>query len=363
VITPEWRTISNQVLNALPYYSIYGLAVLTNRAVPSLSEVPGPHEPDLLVRFGSLPDYWQRIPEDQQQLWHTSEYLDETDHPVLKVWRATETGDFRFAYSDAVEFVVSKSGSSIWAAWPDTFPIEYITGYLLGPVIGFALRNRGTICLHASAFAVDDRAVLLVGASGSGKSSAAASLAQRGFPILSDDIVALRYVNHRRLMASPGYPFLRLWPDAVESLFGSVRALPRAGPEWFKCPLDLLGKHYKFQSSPLEVGAIYVLGRRSSRPVVPCVERMSDRSALISLISNTYAGNLIEKSSRSLEFEQLSECIANIPVHQLTAHSSAALLPRLCETILDHYYSFSHAERAERVVENANLNFSEQSTY
>ena len=64
--------------------------------------------------------------------------------------------------------------------------------------------------LHASAVAIDGRGVLILGASGSGKSSLALRLIDRGATLIADDQVALR--------ARDG----RLHADALAPIYGKL---------------------------------------------------------------------------------------------------------------------------------------------
>lgn len=59
-----------------------------------------------------------------------------------------------------------------------------------------------TLTIHASSVAIDGRAILIAGPSGSGKSDLALRLIDRGFLLVSDDRTALRREGER-LVASP----------------------------------------------------------------------------------------------------------------------------------------------------------------
>ena len=57
---------------------------------------------------------------------------------------------------------------------------------------------------HASCVAIDGRAVLITGVSGSGKSDLSLRLLDRGFTLVSDDQTLLRKVGTRLIASAPG---------------------------------------------------------------------------------------------------------------------------------------------------------------
>lgn len=60
---------------------------------------------------------------------------------------------------------------------------------VLDTLLLFLLARRGRTPVHASAFMIDDLALVLAGPSGSGKSTLALAAAERGYPVLSDDMI------------------------------------------------------------------------------------------------------------------------------------------------------------------------------
>jgi len=207
--------------------------------------------------------------------------------------------------------------------------------------MGFVLLLRGLFCLHASAIAIGDEAIALVGPAGSGKSTTAAAFAERGFRVLAEDVVTLDDRDDHFLVR-PAYPCIRLWPAAVKALYGSETHLPRLTPNWDKCYLDLTER---FQPQPLRLAAIYQLGERCDDRRAPFVEPLDRSAGLMSLVANTYATKLMDKEMRAREFELLARVLNHVPLRRVTPHADPGRIPELCESILSDLSFASHAQR------------------
>jgi hypothetical protein len=237
------------------------------------------------------------------------------------------------AYGDGTRFLVNRRGSEIWATWPDSLTLDDTLTYLLGPVLGFVLRLRGITCLHASAVAVGDRAIALMGPASAGKSTTAAAFAQMGFPVLADDIVALSE-RDEIFEVQPAYPQLRLWPESVVRFYGAADALPRLTPTWDKRALDLTQNGCRFLEQALPLAAIYLLAERST-DVAPRTEGLAGREALLTLVANTYVGYLLDAAMRGQEFASLARLVSGVQVRRIVPADDLAQVTRLCACILD----------------------------
>src|SRR3990172_8951778 len=197
-------------------HRIYGLQIAANHAIPGLLPLvePDSEQIDLRVRLKGTPAFPPGVSDSPADYFYASPYGDATGHPALRVARLAGGAYFGFFYSDGVRFAVDREGRELWADWPDGYALEDAATYLVGPVLGFVLRLKGIIPLHASAIAIEDQAITLLGLPGGGKSTTAAAFAHRGFAVLSDDVVALDDGGGRFLVA-PGYPRVNLWPDSV----------------------------------------------------------------------------------------------------------------------------------------------------
>jgi len=241
-------------------------------------------------------------------------------------------------YSDGVEFWLDRDLATLWAHWPTGSSLENTLSYLVGPILGLLLRLRGNVCLHASAVSIKDRAVIFVGCEGAGKSTTAAAFARRGYPVLSDDIVALVECGQEFQML-PAYPRVNLWPDSVKLLYGSPDALPQIMPDWDKRCLKL-GEdgETRFEERALPIGVIYVLGN-STRDSANSVESISQKDALMILVGNTYATNFLDAKQRAEEFAVLSRLVAAVPIRQINARRDATGPQELCRVIQQDFAS------------------------
>lgn len=314
-----------------PACSIYGLGVQVNVPIAGLRGLGEPARVDVVMTLGSMPAELNHSAAADQQPYYDSVYRDEKNRPLMRMFRILGGRYFRCDYTDGTRIALDANGTAVWATWPEPATIEDTATYLLGPTLGLVLRLRGTTCLHASAVNVGGKAIAFVGPSGSGKSSLAAAFVQRGLRVLSDDVAPLT----RRgplVMVQPAYPRVRLWPSSVAGLFGSAEALPRLTPGWDKRFLDMSGPGGLFQADPLPLGAIYLLGERSSTSA-PRIEPVHLRDGLLRLIANTYANHLLTPSLRSKEFDFLSGLTKTIPIRLVCPSEGFDDMSALCGLI------------------------------
>ena len=313
-------------------YSAFGLFLRSNLAIPGLAALDSPRvRPDVEVHFGNPPPLVGTFSDDGSSVVYTSIFSTEAGEPALRIWK-TAQGLLRMDYFDGAKFWLDEMGRTIWAVWPATLQIEDAATYLLGPVLGWVLRVRGVTCLHASAVAIHGTAVAFVGWAGAGKSTTAATLARRGHAVITDDIVALVERNEA-LVAMPAYPYLCLLPDAVKLLYGSNEALPAFSPSWDKRRLQLEENRLGFEQQPLPLGSIFLLGERSAEPDAPFIEEVAPKEALLALVANSYATNLLDREMRKNEFEVLGRLVNRIPVRRLRSHRESARIEALCDLI------------------------------
>jgi hypothetical protein len=312
---------------------LYGLQLEANIQIPGLLPQLKPEEADVRIHLKNPEGFPTLIYSDVPEFVYVSPNIDEAGRPVVRVAKFGAGVYFVFQYSDGPRFVVDGKGQEIWADWPDqNYTVEDATTYLIGPVIGFVLRLRGALLLHASAVTLGDRAIALMGGPGVGKSTTAAEFARLGHAVLSDDLAALRESGDRFLV-QPGYPRVNLWPDSVQSVLGAENSLPCICPSWDKRFIALGRDGMRFERTALPLSAIYILGKRETELTAPVIKEMEGSAALVDLVKNTYVNYLLDSEMRRNEFSALSRLLAKIPVRSVKPSADPTLLPVMCNAI------------------------------
>jgi hypothetical protein len=108
------------------------------------------------------------------------------DYPVLQI-AADGTALVRF--EDIGRFLLRET--EVICALETAPDAPEVTAALFGNVLACICWRRGQLALHGSAVAIGDRAVLLIGPAGKGKSLLASALARRGHCVLSDEVAAV----------------------------------------------------------------------------------------------------------------------------------------------------------------------------
>ncbi|HET7234587.1 MAG TPA: hypothetical protein VFJ16_31535 [Longimicrobium sp.] len=310
-------------------YRLYGLSVECSEPIPALPFSGDTEEPDVRVTLGAHPmadaDGWRPV--------EVAGRVNEEGEPTVAV-ESSDDGWLRLRYADGTEFTVDPAGTRVGCTWRAPMTLEDTATYLLGPVFGIVLRRRGVTCLHASAVAVQGRALLLCGPSRSGKSTTAAAFAARGYQVLADDVAALEWDGGPRVR--PAYPHLRLWPDAVRALYGPRGELPPLTPNWEKRYLDLSAGEAAFHPEPLPVAAVYLLAPREPGAAPRLEPPLPHGQGVLALVANTYSAWLPNRAAEARDLAFLGRMGRQVPV-VIAAHTDAARLDELCAAIERHF--------------------------
>ena len=214
--------------------------------------------------------------------------------------------------------------------------------FLLGSALGILLHRRKQIVLHASAVRVGGTAVLFCGPSGAGKSTLAAALAQRGYPLVTDDICVIS-LDRGGPQVHPDGRQLKLWAQAIEKLdltAGRGMRVRSNLEKFFVAPPS-----EPFTGS-LPLGAVYAL-REARAPYVPGIETPNVVDASLLLRRNAYRPHLVRRLEQRQHYFHAAAAIANAAgIYHLTRLLDFGKVPETVAALERHWRDLGLTERA-----------------
>jgi len=313
------------------HYVVYGLNIISDFPLPELTlsanlcnplEATGIDEPVHIVRsdLSDLADsYCEMLKNDEHQF-----YLEINN---VARYFATHGSEIRIQVFPAAH-------------------AQEVRLFLLGTVLGMVLHQRGVLPMHASALSVDDSCILFTGASGAGKSTTAGLLNQRGFSILADDVTAITQDSATQSRAWPGFPRLKLWQDAIDSLDkrDSVKIPDHVRLNKFHLMVD----DFNYQQKPLRVSRIYELhdwdsihnrGLPGSKSDIQ-IRQVSGHEAMAVLLRNTYRMEILDNNQLcAANFKRCALLANTVNVFQIFRKKHFQQSEQFVDSLLKHIHN------------------------
>ena len=304
-------------------YQVSGLSVVSEIALPGLiADTSETAPPQVTIRRGPVP---RNLPAPT------------TSGPTWEVGGK----QFLLRIPDIARFLLNDGREIVFAPESEE-TVADIPIFILGTVFGILLHQREQIVLHASAVRVNGRAVVFCGTSGAGKSTLAAALAQRGYPLVTDDVCTLTVDGSGAPRVYPDGRQLKLWAQAIDRL-----DLAEQRGERVRARLD------KFYVEPgeaftesLPLGAVYAL-REARPPHAPGIERPNVVDAALLLRRNAYRPLLVRRMNQKANYFHAATAIANAAgIFFLTRALDFAKMPDVIASLEQHWLEQRLMEKA-----------------
>ena len=294
-----------------PYlYTAYGMGIHSAFPLPELV-AQAEASRDVLVREGTLSTQIEEV------------------RPETNIYRAT-ADDVLLHYPEVGSYQIRGGWEIVIEAAPEAEETT-VRQFLLGACLGVALHQRRHLVLHASAITIDDQVVAFVGEKGQGKSTTAAVLHGRGHALFTDDLLPVKISDGGEAVTWPGFPQLKLWPDALEASLGErPDALSRIHTSVEKRvrPSEIDGGR---KQRPLRT--IYVLESGDAIGF----KAMPPQEAFTELVRHSFLRNLLQCSGASKwHFERCTALLQHVPVVRFTRPRDLQRLPELVRAVEEH---------------------------
>ena len=300
-------------------YSVYGLRLRTAIAlsVPQLPEGSG-YDIDLIAG-------------------DTHVFEESLKNVVLKSdWAQAHRLPERWLYARIeaiVDFLVSPEGSEVFYRPLSDFSSASFETYVLGILMKAVLIKKDIPSLHASAVVIGGRAVAFLGPNGVGKSSLAAAFVSAGYTLLTDDLLRLN-LDDTRVWAYPGPAFLKLLPDARQSLAGFDVGVPMdpAADKWlFALPAELQCRER------VSLAAVYsLIGPDGGHPDSEvAIHRLTPREALAEVVYGTHMDRVVEADRATSFFDAAKRITSTVVVRRLACPWNFARLQQVRSAVLE----------------------------
>lgn len=259
------------------HYKLCSLSIASEIALPELSSLsPGAAgaEPDVHIRRGPLADT-----------------LEAADH-IMPTYQTRGDDTLLLRVPEVGRYRLQGPGTIIVDPEPGV-SAERVSVFLLGTIFGALMHIRGKLPLHASAVQVGDGVVAFCGPSAAGKSTMAASLAERGYPIVADDVCVVDLSQGECPMVLPSYPRVRLWGDSLAALKGTQPVHGGKAPARERSPEK---RHVRYEGvdAPLPLTRLYLLHSARGTPRRG-TEAVAGTAALALVLGNVYRWLLAQK--------------------------------------------------------------------
>lgn len=222
------------------YYKLYGQIIESDVSFRQLV-LSDDHNASITIHSGA-------IPEDIRDKENTCNF-----------------GDSYSWLSNRTCYLVIRNGNEIIYELKPGKNHAYMLSFILGYGIAMLHMQRGEISIHCSALSFNDKAILVAGKSGSGKSTVTTALIAKGCKLMADDMAVIQ-INEASAIAYPAFPYQKLCRDAALANGYDLEQLIYIDEEKDKF---LIPFEDDFSTSGKEIAAMFILmGEVNSKEVV-----------------------------------------------------------------------------------------------
>ena len=172
------------------YYEVYGLDIESEIKIDEFVPIENINTDNKVnMIYSKMPANIKKSIEDNKKAFFSKE----------EVWfHIDEVATYRVTNGEFIEFEPCEKA--------DPYILRV---FLMCSCLGFIMIQRDIIAIHGGTIVVDNKAIILTGDRGAGKSTLTTALRLKGYQFISDDVAALEMKNNIP-MVKHGFPYQKL---------------------------------------------------------------------------------------------------------------------------------------------------------
>lgn len=252
-----------------------------------------------------------------------------SDAPIdLEVREGVPIDDGSALTWDGVCRIAGLGGKELWLQAIGSASPRDLALAVSGAGLALALHQRGIFVIHGSCVALNGSAVCFAGPSGVGKSTLASAFHLAGFRLVSDGMTAIQLSEHQAV-ALPGWPNVKLLPDAAESVGLHEMAAPRVHPTSEKSVYSCLGPDGQGPSGPVPLRWVFALEPGAEVEAMP----LAPSAAVFELLRNSYLVDELRVEDQRAVLPLAAALADRVSVSRLRRGAAFSELPAVLDAV------------------------------
>lgn len=291
------------------FYKIYGLLIKSEIEFPEAYE----REEQLAeveIKYGVMPEFIQKKRE--------SNYSFGMLYREYKWFTVKSLGDFFIEKGKRIIVELHKGAD-----------LKLTRSLILGICLGSILYQREIICIHGAAVVWKNKAIIISGVSGAGKSTISTEFRKRGCMFLADDTVAIT-MEDGIIYANPAYPQQKLCTDSAIEFGYDLKELILLNDEREKYAVRL---QETFCPNNVEIAALICLETQDSDQLT--FEEITGSMKLEYVIKNLYTYrdyNFVGMNTN--EFKRCLEMAQKVPITRVVRPKNKKVMAQIVEQVI-----------------------------
>jgi hypothetical protein len=290
------------------FYKAYGLGIKSSIEFPEL--LSGNADLNVIIQFQSTESTLLEVPEEKNHNI-ASDKSSNLDIPFF--W----DNEFIFRVINGKKIIVNPKTS---------LNLVFLRALILGQGLGIILHQRGYLVLHGSAVNMNQGAVAFLGPCGYGKSTTTLALNKRGYPLIADDVLAVK-LDGNTPMIFPSFSGIKVFEDVIEHITDYPNSFTKIHPDVQKY---LYNPKKSFSLDPVSLKMIYILEKDGRNEIS---SSLRSQEKLIGLIKNTYPKPLFGSAEKTHNLFQCKNLLEKVPVKRLSILHSFKKLEEVMRTV------------------------------